>query len=288
MLYGSIELGGTNCNCAVGLQDGTIVKKVQFPTEAPDITVRKIVSFFQENQAAAIGIGCFGPVNVDENSSDYGMLLDTPKKAWVHYPFLKQLLHALNIPIRLHTDVTVSGLGEMSLSDKKGIVLYVTIGTGVGGGIILNHEVPGSPNHAEMGHVTLQRVAGDDMESACPFHSNCFEGLASGTAIQKRWKQKGNNLPPDHPAWEMEADYIAQGLCQFIYTLAPAQIIIGGGVMKQKNLLPMIHQKVNEKLGGYYFYDELQNIEELIILPRHGEDSALVGGLLMSRQIGLM
>ncbi|WP_194841428.1 ROK family protein [Sporosarcina obsidiansis] len=282
MLYGSIELGGTNCNCAVGLQDGTIVKKVQFPTETPEITVRNVLNFFKENQVAAIGIGCFGPVNVDETSPDYGMLLDTPKKAWVNFPFLQQLREQLNVPIRLHTDVTVSGLGEMSASDKKETLLYITIGTGVGGGIILNGTLPNSSHHPEMGHVTLQRVEGDEMESACPFHANCFEGLASGTAIHKRWKQKGNELPSDHPAWEMEADYIAQGVCQFIFTLAPTQIIIGGGVMKQKNLLPMIHRKVQEKLGGYYFYDEIKDIEDFVILPRHGEDSALIGGLLLN------
>lgn len=228
MLVGSIELGGTNCNCAVGLQDGKILKKVRFPTEAPEITVANIIGFFQDNEVAAMGIGCFGPVNVDEKSVDYGMLLDTPKKDWVNYPLLQRLKEQLDIPIRLHTDVTVSCFGEVSLSKNTGTVLYITIGTGVGGGVIVNGKIPDSHRHSEMGHVSLQRLHGDEMESACPFHPNCFEGLASGTAINKRWApKKANELSVDHPAWEMEADYIAQGLCQLIFTLAPSQIILG-------------------------------------------------------------
>ncbi|GKV65947.1 putative fructokinase [Sporosarcina sp. NCCP-2331] len=283
MLYGSIELGGTNCNCAIGKSDGTIIKKIQYPTEAPEKTVKDIVSFFKENEVCAIGIGCFGPVNVDRESQNYGMLLGTPKKAWMNYPFLKKLREELGIPITLHTDVTVSGLGEAMILEKNEMVLYLTIGTGVGGGTIVNGALPNLPHHPEMGHITLQRLEEDeDFESVCPYHANCFEGLASGTAINKRWDQKGNELPSDHPAWEMEADYIAQGVCQLIFTLAPTLIILGGGVMKRKNLLPIIHEKVSEKIGGYYFYDKLKKVEELIILPRHGEDSALIGGLLMT------
>lgn len=282
MLVGAIELGGTNCNCAIGLPDGTIVKKIRFSTEDPSVTIGHVINFFTENKVTALGIGSFGPINVDRRSSEYGTILQSPKKEWVNYPLVQQLQKHLKIPILLYTDVTASGLGEYSALEKSvSTVLYVTIGTGIGGGIVIKNEVPYSSHHAEMGHVTLQRVDGDVAESVCPFHSNCLEGLASGTAIEKRWGQKAHTLSTDHQAWEWEADYIAQGLCQFIYTMAPDRIILGGGVMQQPHLLAMIRRKVKEKIGGYYFYDELKCLEELIVLPALDENSALVGCLRM-------
>ena len=282
MLIGAIELGGTNCNCAIGRPDGTIEKKVRFATENPDKTIGHVIDFFTEHEVTALGIGCFGPVNVDQTSPDYGMILQSPKKEWVGYPLVAQLKKHLEIPVLLHIDVTASGLGEYSVPEESvGTVLYLTIGTGVGGAIVRQGEVPYSTHHAEMGHVTLQRALDDDVESVCPFHSNCLEGLASGTAIEKRWEQKAQTLPTEHQAWKWEADYIAQGLCQFIYTLAPDRIILGGGVMQQPHLLPMIRRKVEEKIGGYYFYDELKDLEKLIVLPVLGENSALVGCLRM-------
>ncbi|WP_342513074.1 ROK family protein [Sporosarcina sp. FSL K6-1522] len=283
-MLGSIEAGGTKINCAVGHQDGTIVKQIQIATTTPDENVAQIVAFFQEHPVEAIGIGCFGPVNVDKESADYGSLLDTPKQQWRFYPFLATLKQQLAIPIELHSDVTVSGLGEVHLGGGKGdnFVLYVTIGTGIGGGVILNDQLLRSPRHPEMGHVTMQRVEGDQLVSVCPFHDNCFEGLASGPAIEKRWGKKGSELPPDHPAWEMEADYIAQGLLQMIVVLAPDRVIIGGGVMKQQQLLSRIREKVQEKLNGYTYYDRLENMEQLIITPVLGDDAGLIGGLLLA------
>lgn len=285
-MLGTIEAGGTKINCAIGHEDGTIVKKIQFATTTPEENIGEIVRFFQENPVKAIGIGCFGPVNVDKSSPEYGSILDTPKQAWRFYPFLTKLKNELEIPITIHSDVTVSCLGESVLGGGQGdnLVLYVTIGTGVGGGITLNSQILDSPRHPEMGHVTLQRIKGDEMESVCPFHENCFEGLASGPALEKRWGKKGSELDPSHPAWEIEADYIAQGILQMIVILAPDRVIIGGGVMKQKHLLVKVQKKVKEKLNGYEFYDHLKNIDQLIITPRLGDDSGLVGGLLLAGQ----
>ena len=285
-LLGSIEAGGTKINCAIGHENGTIVKRQQFATTTPEENIGQIVGFFLENRVKSIGIGSFGPVNVDENSLEYGNILDTPKRAWRFYPFLTKLKTELQIPITLHTDVTVSCIGESVLGGGIGddLVLYVTIGTGVGGGVTLKNHLSNSPRHPEMGHVTLQRVKGDVMESVCPFHENCFEGLASGPALMKRWGREGSELDPQHPAWEIEADYIAQGLLQMIFVLAPDRVIVGGGVMKQKHLLGKVQEKVKEKLNGYYFYDGLKNIDQLIIMPQLGDDSGLVGGLLLAGQ----
>lgn len=284
-MLGSIEAGGTKINCAIGHEDGTILKQIQFATTTPEENVGQITDFFQRNPVQAIGIGCFGPVNVDENSSDYGSLLDTPKRAWRFYPFLSSLKNELDVPITLHSDVTVSCLGEANLGGGLGddVVLYVTIGTGVGGGITLNGQLPASKRHPEMGHVTLQRLKGDVMESVCPFHDNCFEGLASGPALEKRWGMKGIELEPNHPAWDMEADYIAQGLLQMIVVLAPDRVIVGGGVMKQSHLINKVRTKVKEKLNGYEYYNRLKAMDELIITPKLGDDSGLIGGLLLAK-----
>ena len=231
-MLGSIEAGGTKINCAIGHENGSIVKKVQFATTTAEENVIQIVEFFRENRVKAIGIGFFGPVNVDEKSPEYGSLLDTPKRAWRFYPLLNTLKAELEIPITLHSDVTASCLGEATLGGAKGddLELYVTIGTGIGGGITQKGGLSDSPRHPEMGHVTLQRAEGDVMESVCLFHENCFEGLASGPALEKRWGKKGIELEPSHPAWEMEADYIAQGLLQMIVVLAPDRVIVGGGL----------------------------------------------------------
>lgn len=284
-LLGSIEAGGTKINCAIGHDDGTIVKQIQLATTSPAENVEQIVAFFQENQVEAIGIGCFGPVNVDKNSPDYGSLLDTPKREWCYYPFLNTLKSRLQVPITLHSDVTVSALGETILGGGKDddLVLYVTIGTGIGGGIIINNQLQDSPRHPEMGHVTIQRVDGDHIESVCPFHENCFEGLASGPAIEKRWGKKGIELEASHPAWEMEADYIAQGLLQMIVVLAPDRVIIGGGVMKKDQLLDKVQKKVKVKLNGYEYYNRLKNMNQLIITPTLGDDAGLIGGLLLAK-----
>lgn len=285
-LLGSIEAGGTKINCAVGTKDGVILKKVQFATTTPAENVAQIVGFFQQNSVNAIGIGCFGPVNVDNKSIQYGSLLDTPKQAWRFYPFLQSLKKELGLPIALHSDVTVSSMGEANLGggQEDDLVLYVTIGTGIGGGVTVNGKLPGSPRHPEMGHVTLQRVDGDEMESVCPFHKNCFEGLAAGPALEKRWGNKGIDLDSNHPAWEMEADYIAQGLFQMIVVLAPDRVIVGGGVMKQTHMLQKVREKVKEKLRGYTYYDRLKDMNELIITPQLGDNSGLVGGLLLAQQ----
>lgn len=286
-MLGSIEAGGTKMNCAIGDENGNIIKQAQFPTTTPAENMQQLTDFFIENRVTAIGIGAFGPVNIDRESELYGTILDTPKLAWRFFPFLKTLKDNLNIPIELQSDVNVAALGEAvygaGTNDKT--VLYITIGTGIGGGVVVNKQFLPNAQHPEMGHVWIKRITEDTTPSNCPFHTDCFEGLASGPAIEKRWNTNAKNLPADHPAWETEANYIAQGTYQMMLAHAPDRIIIGGGVMKQPQLLPKIKQNIKDQLNGYSYYPALANLEETIVLPALGDNAGLIGGLVFASQI---
>ncbi|WP_313893792.1 ROK family protein [Psychrobacillus sp.] len=286
-MLGSIEAGGTKMNCAIGDEHGNIIKQAQFPTTTPEQNMQQFIEFFQTNPVDAIGIGAFGPVNVDRQSKQYGTILDTPKLAWRFFPFLQTLKQNLNIPIELQSDVNVAALGEAVHGSGKNdrAVLYITIGTGIGGGVVTNKQFLQTAQHPEMGHVWIKRTPEDTALSNCPFHTDCFEGLASGPAIEKRWNTNAKNLPADHPAWELEANYIAQGVYQMMLAHAPNRIIIGGGVMNQPQLLPKIKQNIKAQLNGYTYYQALANLEETIVLPELGDNAGLVGGLVFAAQI---
>lgn len=286
-MLGAIEAGGTKMNCAIGDAHGNIMKQVQFPTTTPVQNMRQFIEFFQTNRVDAIGVGAFGPVNVDRNSTQYGTILDTPKLAWRFFPFLQTLKQHLDMPIELQSDVNVAALGEAVHGAGKNdrTVLYITIGTGIGGGVVTNKQFLLTAQHPEMGHVWIKRAPEDTTESNCPFHTDCFEGLASGPAIEKRWHTNAKNLRADHPAWDLEANYIAQGVYPMVLAHAPDRIIIGGGVMNQPQLLPKVKQIIKERLNGYTYYGALANLETTIVLPKLGDNAGLVGGLVFAGQI---
>lgn len=286
-MLGSIEAGGTKMNCAIGDEHGNIFKQAQFPTTTPEQNMQHFIEFFQTNPVDAIGIGAFGPVNVDRQSERYGTVLDTPKLAWRFFPFLQTLKASLNIPIELQSDVNVAALGEAVCGAGKHdrTVLYITIGTGIGGGVVTDKQFLRSAQHPEMGHVWIKRTPEDTTPSNCPFHTDCFEGLASGPAIEERWKTNAKKLPADHPAWELEANYIAQGVYQMMLAHAPDRIIIGGGVMKQSQLLSKIKQNIQTQLNGYTYYPALANLEHAIVLPELGDNAGLVGGLFFASTV---
>lgn len=286
MRLGALEAGGTKMVCAIGNESGEIFEKVTIPTETPDVTMPELIRFFQERKMEGLGIGCFGPIQLDPEASDYGCITSTPKAAWRNYNIVKEFAKALGCPIGFDTDVNASVLGEAAFGQAKGkrCVIYLTIGTGIGGGIYIEGKLLHGMLHPEAGHVLIQRRETDLYEGKCPYHKNCLEGLASGPAIQARWGQKGEALAHRPEVWELEADYIAQALTGYILTLSPELIILGGGVMCQEQLFGLIRRKVPEFLGGYIQTRELEDMETYIVPASLHGDQGIMGCLELARR----
>jgi fructokinase len=284
MLYGAIEAGGTKFVCAVGNENGEIVERVTIPTLTPDETMPQVIDFFRQYELKAIGIGSFGPVDLNIQSPRYGSITTTPKLAWRNYPLLKVIKDAFSVPVGFQTDVNAAALGELHFGAAKGLdsCLYLTVGTGIGGGAVVNGKVVQGLSHPEMGHIYIRRHPNDPYEGKCPFHRDCLEGLAAGPAIEERWGKKGQELEGQKEVWEIEAYYLAQALAQYILILSPQKIILGGGVMKQTQLFPLIRQNVQDLLNGYV---ELPDLESYIVPPGLGDNAGITGALVLAYEI---
>lgn len=191
-MLGGIEAGGTKFVCAVGKEDGTIIDRIEFPTTMPDETIEKVIRYFRQFSLQAIGIGSFGPVNNDKTSKTYGTITATPKAGWRHYPFLQTVKNEMKIPVGFSTDVNAAALGEFLFGEARNLdsCLYITIGTGIGAGAIVEGRLLQGLSHPEMGHIYIRRHPDDVYQGKCPYHKDCFEGLASGPAIEARWGKK--------------------------------------------------------------------------------------------------
>jgi fructokinase len=287
-LYGGIEGGGTKFNCAVGNSPENIIAEARFATTTPAETVALVIEFFLPyvDQMQAIGLGSFGPFDVDPSSPTYGYITTTPKPHWGNANLLGMLRAKLPLPIAVEMDVVVAGLGEAKWGASKNDShsLYLTVGTGIGGGYI----VDGKPFHGltslEMGHIRLARdPQRDPFRGACPYHGDCFEGLAAGPALEARFGQRGETLPDDHPYWDLEAGYIAQALVNYILSLSPKRIIIGGGVMQKSFMFPWVRQKTQELLNGYVSHDViLHHIDEYIVPPALGNRAGVLGAIALA------
>ncbi|MFL7869114.1 MAG: ROK family protein [Anaerolineales bacterium] len=293
LLYGGIEGGGTKFICAVGTDAGKILAETRFPTTAPDETLAQAVNFFKvQTQAlgplASIGIASFGPLDPRPASASYGHILPTPKPGWTNADLVGPLRAAFDLPIILDTDVNGAALGEWRWGAAQSLdtFIYLTIGTGIGGGGLVNGKLMHGLLHPEMGHIPLPRdSAVDPFQGGCPFHGDCFEGLASGPAMEKRWGQKAETLPPDHPAWDLEAHYIALALQSLICTLSPQRIIIGGGVAQQPQIMPLVRQKTQAALNGYVQSPAiLENIDTYIVPPALGGRAGVLGAIALAQQ----
>lgn len=285
MIFGAIEAGGTKIICAIGNEKGEIVELIRMETATPEISMPKVIEFFQNKEIEAIGIGTFGPAGVNEKQVNYGKILDTPKKAWAHYDFLGELKKHFEVPMIFDTDVNGAAVAEHLWGSAKDVdsCLYITVGTGIGGGAFVNGKLLHGLLHPEMGHIFLNRHPEDDFEGNCLFHGACLEGMASGVAMEKRWGQKAYLLPPDHKAWEIESYYLAQGIIAFISTLAPEKIILGGGVMGQEHLLGMVKQQVKILYNHYIQLDQLEDsIDDYIVKPALGENAGTYGALALA------
>lgn len=293
-LFGGIEGGGTKFVCAVGTGPDDIRAETRFPTTTPEETMARAVDFFKQQEAdfgrlSAIGFACFGPLDPNPDSPTFGHILPTPKPGWTKADVVGPLRSALNIPVAFDTDVNGAALGEGRWGAGQGLknFIYLTVGTGIGGGAYVEGKLLHGLIHPEMGHIPLRHdKAKDPYEGNCPFHGDCFEGLASGVAVEKRWQKSGHDLPPNHPAWDLEAEYIAQALASYSFTLSPQRIIIGGGVGSLEHLLPKIQQKTREYINSYIqSYIILEHIETYIVNPGLGNRSGMLGAIALAEQI---
>jgi fructokinase len=290
-LYAGVEAGGTKWVCAVGSGPGDLRAVIRFPTGEPHATIDKAIRFFQaasiqHGQLEAIGIGSFGPLGLDPDSERYGFITSTPKPGWANTDLTGAFDSALNIPIGFDTDVNAAALGEARWGAARGLVdfIYLTIGTGIGGGGMSNGRLIHGLVHPEMGHILVPHNRDrDPFPGVCPYHGDCFEGLATGPAIEARWGQRGETLTADHPAWDLEAHYIALGLVNLICSLSPRRIILGGGVMEQNQLFPQIRKNVTSYLNGYIASPEIINSNEsYIVPPALGSQAGVLGALALA------
>ena len=290
--YGGIEAGGTKFVCAIGSSQGEILAENRFATTSPSETLDKVVAFYQQYRSdfplESIGIASFGPVDLNPDSATYGYITKTPKPGWSDCDVVGVISDNFGIPIGFDTDVNGALLGEFRWGAVQKIenCIYLTIGTGIGGGAMVGGKLVHGLVHPEMGHMRLQRdIDFDPFRGCCPFHGDCFEGLAAGTAVEARWKQKAETLLPDHPAWVLEADYIAQALHILICVLSPQRIVLGGGIMNQSQLFPLVRQKVLDSLNGYVKHSAiLNNMDTFIVPPGLGNQAGVLGAIALAME----
>ena len=283
--YGSLEAGGTKMVCAIGDEQGNILERVSIPTLAPENTMPAILDFFKNKNISALGIGCFGPVDLDKKSPTYGCITTTPKLAWRNYDIVGVCEQELGVPVGFDTDVNGSALGEATWGCTKDLdnSIYITVGTGIGVGVIIDRKPYHGMLHPEGGHIFLARHPQDPMErGVCPYHELCLEGLASGPSIQARWGKPGVELADRKEVWELEAYYLAQAICSYIMILSPERIIIGGGVAHQEQMMPMIRAEVLRQMGGYIAAKGMQDLENYIVLPSLNDNQGILGALKLA------
>ena len=286
MRLGGLEARGSKMICAVGTEDGVLLDQTIIPTRGPKETMEDVIAYFRDKEIEALGIASFGPVDVHKNSPTYGHILDTPKEAWQHFDLLGTIRDALQVPVELETDMNGACLGEMTFGCAKGLdsVVYVSIGTGIGAGIAVNGQLLHGMIHPEAGHMLLRRHPRDGYEGICPFHSTCFEGLASGPAIEERWGRPAEELHNNATVWEMESHYIAQAMVNLILIMSPRVIILGGGVMKNEDLFPMIRKRVKKILNEYLNTEELKDLDKYIVPASLKGNQGVLGCIELARR----
>lgn len=287
-IYGALEAGGTKMVLSRLDENGVMLDRESIPTQTPETTMPAMIRFFRDRPITALGIGCFGPLDLSPASPTYGAITATPKLSWRNYPILTEFRRQLGVPALLDTDVNAAALAEATLGAARGLgsCLYVTVGTGVGGGVVIDGKPRHGLTHPELGHMLLTPEKDDPMpEGVCPYHAHCLEGLAAGPAIAKRWGRPAQELPPEHPAWALEAAYLAQMCHNAIMTLSPEKIILGGGVMQQEFLFPLIREKTLALLNGYVCHAAVDHgLADYIVAPGLGVNSGVMGAYLLARQ----
>ncbi len=285
-IIAAVEAGGTKFICGLGTEDGEIIDKISIPTTTPEDTMKEVIAYFKDKKFDVMGVGSFGPIDPVKESGTYGYITKTPKPYWSDYNLIGELKKHFNVPMEFDTDVNGAALAESWWGAGSGLknVMYITVGTGIGAGAVVDGKMLQGLTHPEMGHISVKRHKDDSYEGKCPFHKDCLEGMAAGPAIEARWGKKGFELSDDMEVWEMEAYYLAQGLVNYILVLSPEKIIMGGGVMKQKQLFPLIRKNVQEFLNGYVHKKEiLDDIDNYIVYPGLGDEAGFIGSLALGK-----
>ena len=289
-LWGGIEAGGTHCVCAIGTGPQDIRAEINIATTTPDETIAEVIRFFLSNEKVeAVGIGSFGPIDLTPTSARYGWITSTPKPGWKDTDIVGKIGRALEVPVAFETDVNAAALAEHIWGSAEGIdnFVYLTVGTGIGGGTMTNGRLVHGLIHPEMGHLRVPHdFNDDDFPGSCPYHGDCLEGLASGPAIEQRWGSPAGSLAEHNLVWELEAVYLGLAVANFVCTLSPERVIMGGGVMEQPSLLPLVRRKVQKLLNGYIQEPAVLNrIDSYIVSPRLGNRAGVLGAIAMAQMI---
>ena len=291
-LVGGIEAGGTKFVCAIGAGPDDIRAEVRFATSIPRENIAQCLEFFRQQEGGgenitAVGIASFGPVDPHPHSATFGYITSTPKPGWRDTNFAQTIQAELGLPVRFDTDVNGAALAEWKWGAAQGLdtFIYLTVGTGIGGGGMVNGTLLHGLIHPEMGHILLpHNWEQDPFPGKCPYHGDCLEGMASGPAIAERWGIEGQRLGPDHPAWSLEAHYLALALHTFVCMLSPQRIILGGGVMAQPQLIPMIRTKLKENLNEYVQHTAiLQDVDKYVVSPGLGNRAGVLGAIALAQ-----
>jgi fructokinase len=289
--FGAVEAGGTKFVVLVGSGPEGVLAEERIETESPEVTLPKVVDFFRRQIAEhgplrGIGIGSFGPVDPRPGSKNFGSITTTPKPGWANVNLVAPLAREFGVPVAFDTDVNAAAVGEHRWGAARGLdtFLYITVGTGIGGGGLVEGKLMHGLVHPEMGHLRLPRDRQvDPFDGACPYHGDCWEGLAAGPAMEARWGKPAEELPQDHPAWKLEVEYMALALHNLICTLSPQRIVLGGGVMQQDWLLPAIRARILELLAGYVQSEAITSrIDEYIVSPGLGNRAGALGALALA------
>jgi fructokinase len=290
-LFGAVEAGGTKFLVAIGNDRGEILAQQRFATADPRSTLAGVHAFLRQQAKAfgkltAIGMASFGPIELDKTTARYGFIGRTPKPDWSGTDMTGSLVQEFRCPIGFDTDVNAAALAEHRWGAGQDVndLVYLTIGTGIGGGIMVNGSPIHGLMHPEIGHIFPRRHPLDTgFDGVCPFHGDCLEGLASGPAILARTGTSLQQLDESHAQWQIEADYLGQLCAQLVVTVSPRRIIMGGGVMSQARLLPLIRRRLHHWLGGYINRSKLLTaIDGYVVAPALGERAGVLGALLLA------
>lgn len=288
-LFAGVELGGTKCIALVGRGPGDIIASEQVPTTAPEETLGRLARLLEgwraEHGFVALGIGSFGPLDLDAASATYGQITSTPKPGWAAAPVLQRLREAAGVPTAIDTDVNGAALAEMNWGAGRGTAdfAYITVGTGVGVGLIVNGQPTRGFSHCEMGHIRVPRLAGDEFEGSCPFHGDCVEGLAAGPSLKARGAERGQGLEAGDATWESVAWALAQ-LCHVIVcTAAPRAIAMGGGVIEgNPHLLVRVRALLEQSLNDYM---QLPGDGSYVRSPALGANAGPLGAIALAMSV---